>query len=568
MPTIDPSLIPLVTPGNAFSVLSQSKSLAVRFLTAKDPHFFDTYNRPTGDLTVRQLILAKSIDQLGVRISHQANFPFLNPATVDVATNSLSLPISWIWDMHIAIPDTWQDLRLARLQRFSGDNDITDGSFTGVIRFVFTASMVGSSAEVGLFYVDYQIDSDLTYQVRDIKPATISEDGNPISSNQHDTIAGFITFRTIDVDDNADFFAALVPPDITGGTSSDISPIDYEISDSVAGGPSVTDDFSNVVVSHGTGLLTVSSYNVVPPIGVDENSVLSALNYPFRSDTNLVSNDLKSTVPTLLFDQFIITAPMGNRSDSLEENYSVYLSRVRRLDDSANELQFVFSTNNTIIGSTSDSLIEFASITLSRDGSPGDILEITPLNNLRDNIDASAELFYQNFGSGFVKLSSAWSTNTAIEDFFDSFTGIIDEPADRFFNAKLNEFAVHRTPLNIPTIGEAQALSGSTARRNVPLFPSDDNRYVTEQDQGLGEEVDFSEFKENSDIASTGWSGSLLTKSVVLQINTANDAKYDYESDILPRLKKLFGRNPLHGDEWFDGSSFKRYDGISKSWIA
>jgi len=563
MPTIDSSLIPLVTPGNVFPTITENPSLAVRFLVAKDPHFFDVYNRPMGDIVVRQLILAKSIDQLGLRLSHQSNFPFLNPATIDVDTNSISLPLSWIWDMHVSMPDKWENLRLARLQRFPGENNVTDDVHTGVIRFVFTANVVGSASEVGMFYVDYEIDSVLTFQIRNIVPATISEDSNPISSNQHQTLAGFVIFKTIDDDD---FLSSLVPPESTG-TNSDTDPIDYETTDSVAGGPNITDDFSNVVVSHGTGILVSSSYNVVPPIGVDENSVLMALSYPWRSDTSLVSNDVKSTIPTLLFDQFIITAPIGNRSDSLSEDFKVLLTRIRRLDDSANELQLVFSTNNTIIGSTSDALIEFASVTISRSGNPGDILEISPLMNLRDNVDSSFELFFQNFGSGFMKLSSLWSTDTAINDFFDSFTSIVDEPADRLFNAQLNEFAVHRTPFNIPTIGEAQALAGSTSRREIPIYPSDDNRYVAEKDQGFGDEISFGEFDSNDDISPTGWSGSLVRKSVVLLVNTSNDAKFSYEDDILPRLKKLLGRSPIHGDEWFEGTTFKRYDGVSGSWI-
>lgn len=567
MPAIDPSLIPLITPGNVFPAITEDKSLAVRFLVAKDPHYFDVYNRPMGDIVVRQLILAKSIDQLGLRLSHQSNFPFLNAATVDVATSTVSLPLSWIWDMHVSVSDSWENLRLARIQRFAGDNDLTSGEFSGIMRFVFTANMIGSSSEVGLFYVDYQIDSQLTYQIRDIKPATISEDNNPIASSLHNTIAGFVIFRTLDTDDNSDFLVALEPPAEVTGTVSDVDPIDYEITDTGPGGPSITGDFSNVSMVHGTGLLVVSAYNVVPPVGVDENSILSALNYPWRVDASLVSTDLKSTIPSLLFSQFIITAPMGDRGASLEENYPVSLTRIRRLDDSADELQLVFSTTNTIIGSTSNSLIEFASLTISRSGSPGDILEITPLNNLRDNVDASAALFDQNFGSGFVKLSSRWATDTSINDFFDSFTSIVDEPADRSFSTQLNEFAIHRTPLNIPTIGEAQALAGSTARRSAPLHPSDSNRYVTEQDQGLGDEISFSELDANDDIAPSGFTGSLVRKSVILAINPANDAKFDYNDDILPRLKKLLGRNPIHGDEWFDGTTFKRYDQLSDSWI-
>jgi len=570
MPTINPTLIPLVTPGNTFSALTENESLAIRYLIAQDPHFFDVYNRPLGDITVRQLILAKSLDQLGLRLSHQANFPFLISATVNVATNTLALPISWIWDMHVSIPDTWENLRLARIQRYPGDNNATSSDVTGIMRFVFTASAVGSTTETGMFYVDYEIDSTLTYQIRSIKPATISEDSNPLPSNQHQTIAGFVIFKTIDINDNIDFLTSLAPPsgEVTG-TASTQTPNNYEITSTVSGGVDVDDDFSVTAVSHGTGELVSSAYNVIPPIGVDENSVLSAIGYPWQTNAVLTSNDLKSTIPTLLFNQFSMSAPTGDRSATLEEPYPVILTRIRRLDVTSSQLQFVFSTYNTIIGSSSNSLIEFASVTLPKTGAPDDIYEITPLNNLKDNVDAAASLFFQNFGSGYVKLSSEWATNSAIVDFFDSFTSIVDEPADRAFSAQLNEFALQRSPSNGPTIGESQALVGSTTRRKIPLPPSDDNRYVNEQDQGLGDEISLTEpeFTTNTDISPSGYSGSLLHKSITLAVNTANNAKFNYNSDILPRLKKLLGRNPIHGDEWFDGTTFKRYDGLSKSWI-
>jgi hypothetical protein len=266
---------------------------------------------------------------------------------------------------------------------------------------------------------------------------------------------------------------------------------------------------------------------------------------------------------------------MGNRTDTIEENFPVYLSRIRRLNDASTKLQLVFSTTNTIIGSSSDELIDFATLTLDKGdfgstSGPGALIEISPLLNLRNNSDASADLFKQNFGSGFVILSSEWSTNAAIGEFFDSFSSVVDEPPERYFNSQLNEFALHRTPSNIPTIGESQALAGSTSRRTQPIHPSSDNLYITESDQGLGEKVDFrelSEFTSNDDIDPIAYKGSKLTQSFVLVVNTANDANFDYDNDILPRIRHLIGRDPIQGDEWFDGTTFKKYDQISKTWI-
>lgn len=570
MPTIDSSLIPLVSPGNVFPTLTGSSTLQIRFLISQDPHFFDVYNRPLGDITVRQLIIAKSLDQLGLRISHQTNFPFLVPATVDVATSQVALPVSWIWDMNVSLPDSWENLRLARIQRFPGDSDLTDADFTGTLRLIFTANSVGGSSEIALFYVDYLIESNLSFQIKDIKPATTSEYPTVIPSNQQGTIAGFVTFRTLDVENEAEFFANLAPAvDATAVVTALECPTDYEITDTPAGGAAVDNDFSLVATSHGTGLLVVSAYNTVPPIGVDENSVLAALNFPWRSGTSLSSVDSLSTIPSLLFSDFSITAPQGDRTISLEENYPVTLTKIIRLDSDADQLQFVFSTVNTIIGSTSSEMIEFASMVINRSGTPGDIVEITPRLNLRDNESSDSELSFQNFGSGFAILSSAWTTDAGISAFFDSFKGIVDDPASRSFTAVLSDFSVQRSPLNIPTLGQASALEGSSSRRDVPLNPSDDNRYVTELDEGLGDSVTFTDegLEANDDINDVGYKGGRVNKSVSLIVNTANDAKFNYADHILPRLKLLLGRSPIHGDEWFDGTTFKRYDGLSNSWI-
>lgn len=569
MPNIDSSLIPLVSPGTLFVTLTDNPTINVRWLTPNDPHYFDVYNRPMADITLRQLIIAKSLDQLGLRISSRTTFPFLNPPTVNVTTNTISLPLAWLWDMHVTIKDEYENVRLAYIQRFSGDNNVTDLEINGIMRLVFAGNIVGGTSEIGLFYVDYDIGSPLYYQIRSIRPATISEHPNPIPSSEAMSIAGFVVFRTLDVMENVDFFSYLAPPEETGSTATTfISPSIYEITNTPPGGSGNPGDFNFDSVIHGTGILVPSAYNVIPPIGATELTILNALNFPWTQSANLISTDQNTTIPALLFNSFIITGPMGYRSDS--EIFPILLTKIRRLDASADSLELTFSTYNTVIGSSSTTLIEFAVCTLNRNMNPGDIVNITPLNNLRNMQDTFSEMFSQNFGSGYATLSSRWQSDPSINAFFDSFITLIAEPPDRFFNAQLNELSIHRTPLNIPTIGEALALSGSTSRRQVPLHPTDDNRYVTELDQGRGDQIDFRTvpgIETNNDIDPIAFRGSLITRSFVLKVNTANNAGFDYTSDILPRIVHLLGRSPLHGDEWFDGTTFKKYDQSSDTWI-
>ena len=569
MPNIDSSLIPLVSPGSLFVTLTDNPTISVRWLVPQDPHYFDVYNRPMADITLRQLIIAKSVDQLGLRISSRTTFPFLNSPTVNVATNTVTLPLAWLWDMHTTIKDEYENVRLASIQRFAGNNNVTDLDVTGIMRLVFAGNIVGGTSEIGLFYVDYDIGSPLSFQIRSVRPATISEHPNPIPSNESTSIAGFVIFRTLSILDNIDFFSYIAPPEETELTSTTfVDPNIYEISDTPPGGSGSQGDFSFDAMLHGTGLLTASAYNVIPPIGATESTILNALNYPWMQNTNLISTDQYTTIPALLFSSFIITGPMGNRNDQIK--FPVMLSKIRRLDVNANSLELTFSTNNTIIGSSSTTLIEFAVCIIERNMSPGDIVNIIPLNNLKNVQDSFSEMFGQNFGSGYAILSSRWQSDPSITAFFDSFITLITEPPNRFFSAQLSELAVHRTPLNIPTIGEALALSGSSSRRQIPLHPSNDNRYVTELDQGLGDKIDFrtiSGIVDNSDIDPVAYRGSLLTRSFILKVNTANNAGFDYQNDILPRIIHLLGRTPIHGDEWFDGTTFKKYDQLSDAWV-
>jgi hypothetical protein len=52
-----------------------------------------------------------------------------------------------------------------------------------------------------------------------------------------------------------------------------------------------------------------------------------------------------------------------------------------------------------------------------------------------------------------------------------------------------------------------------------------------------------------------------------MRVNSANDANFDYDKDILPRLRKLLGRDPIMNDEWFDGVIWKKFDSLSGTWI-
>lgn len=575
MPSVDPNLVPCVNPGSVFFTLTTNDTLLVRWVEARDPHYFDTYNRPMADLLLRQLIIAKSLDQVGLRLSHQSVFPFLVPCTLDVDTSTVGLPVSWIWDSHVSVPDVWgcsatcqnPGLRLIQILR-RGTNDPTSSEFTGTMRLVFGGVREGGSELTAIYYADYVVDSSLSFQIVPVVDATESNVlfSPTVDGSEHELTTGYVVFRTLDQVVESDFFES-VAPNIT----SDEWAV-YEVSDTPPGGSSVDGDFAFASVEHGTGVLVPSAYNLVTPVGVDEAAVLGAINYPWRVGTNLTSINSTTgdniTIPSGLFSQFMIQAPYGDRDcQTNEDNFPVICTRIRRLDANANDLQFFFSTYNAIVGSTSTQLIDFATLTLNRNNLRGDLIEIVPQNNLLNNSDPEWQNFHQEFGSGFVILSGLWDSSTTIDGFFDSFLGVLDEPADRNYEAVLNEFAVHRTPRTVQTIGQALAAQGSTARLLDPIHPSDTNRNVMEADQGEGDVVDFIQegFDENPDICNTGNTGSLAHRIVTLKINSSNDTNFTYDDDILPRLKRLFGRDPIFGDEWYDGTVFKKFNG--ETWL-
>lgn len=573
MPTISPNLIPVVSPGSLFNVLTTDTSINIRWLTPNDPVLFEALNRPSADIAVRQLIIAKALDQLNLRLSHQANFPFLIPAKVDVGTSELFLPTSWIWDLHASLPKKWEQLRLTKIKRRSGSNSTTDG-FTGQVRLIFSGREQNSSADTSLFYADYTIESNLSFQIARVNPVTTSEEADAVGSGEVSTIGGFIIFRTLDTSDSdvQAFFEGIAPP--TGGTDADSdgifdAPAEYDIVDTPPGGETQEDDFSMLPMDHGTGTLVSSAWNAIPSLDSDANTWLTTFNYPFRIEADRESSSpIVVTIPLPLFTEFNLCVPCGDEptGDISGEFSPVWVSKIRRCDDTSDKIEFFFATYNVKSGSESTTPIEFATLTLQRDFDAGRIVAIEPINDLLLADEADEENFLQGFGRGHVKLSTLWGgTSDDIDDFFDAFSTIVDDPADVIFTKDSTIIGapgtLSRYSRTTPTVGQSAALAGTTSRRDIPVNPSDSNRYVTEQDQGLGDTIDFrdvSGFTSNPDIDEIAYAGSLTHKNFVLIVDSNGD-NHNYNDDILPRIRHILGRDPVFGDVWFDGTRFKTF---------
>jgi len=570
MPVINPSLVPTIAPGNLFSRFTTDTSINIRWYTATDPVYFDVLNRVPADLALRQLIIAKTLDQLNIRLGHQALFPFVIQPKILSGSSTVDIPISLIWDMHVSLPQKWENVRLARVKRISGANDVTgDFDFTGKLRLVFTAQEENSTTEVAVFQADVQLDSDLLYQITRVSIPTSDDETTPIDSGEVETVGGFITFRTLDQDDvlNQAFLDAVAPPvdDTIGSDGFFVSPAIYEVVDNTAGGPTESEDFSLAVIAHGTGLLTVSATNAIPNLDSDIQTFLNTLNYPF--DLNATRSSVSPsgvTIPKALFREFDVVAPAGDEptGDVTGTFYPVWISRVVRDDVGADTLTFYFATYNTS-DQPSTVAIEFAKMQLGRNYEAGRIVAVTPVNNLW-NITDNAANWHQGFGRGHVVLSSVWGdTSSIVDDFFDLFIPIIDDPAEVTYSkvsTRISSFGISRVPKTVPTLGQSKALRGS---RSGVSDPSSTNRYVVEGDQGLGDQVDFAthsslapDKRENVDIERYGYAGALAHKVVTLVVNAAGTS-HDYNTDILPRLRILLGRDPIPYDGWFDGTRLK-----------
>lgn len=568
-------MVPTVSPGALFSILTNDPTLNVRWLTAADPAFYQAINRPIADAVLRQLVLAKAVDNIQFRLGHQNLFPYVVQPKVSSGTSEVDVPIGLIWDIHASLPKKWEKFRLAKIKRMSGYNDTTDG-YSGVLRFIFTASIEGSAVEVSILYADYNIDSSLTYQP--VRLRVITNDENTIiDSGEEETVGGFILFKTQDINIELvqAFYNLLEPPTDTTDSNSDglyDNPSVYEIVDSVVGGSAVTDDYSVASVSHGTGLLTDSAWCAIPQLDSDIQSWLTSFNYPFDTVANRMSVD-GIIIPNGLFREFNISAPAGDQptGDISGTSYPVWVNRIEKIGTSSSHLRFYFATYNItdseVGGTPSTQPIEFATLDLLKSYSDGEIVSIAPINDLLLQDSAG---FQQHFGRGHVVLSSLWNgTTSEVSDFFDAFDSIINNPVDTEFtqtSTRVSSFGISRIPKYIPTIGQSRALSGSTSRRTSPIDPSNDNRYVCEQDQGLGNQIDLESqpgIIPKPAIDRFGFTGALNHRIIKLVVDATlvGDDPTFYDTQILPRLRILLGRDPAFGDFWHNGTRLMFHNG-------
>jgi hypothetical protein len=381
----------------------------------------------------------------------------------------------------------------------------------------------------------------------------------------------------LEADETQTFLDLVAPPEDQTDSDSDgffDNPGIYEIVDSAPGGVNVTDSYSLLSLSHGTGLLTDSAWNAIPQLDSDIQSWLTSFNYPFDAAANRTST-IGIVIPSGLFREFNITAPAGDQptGDNSGKFFPVWISRIERIGTGTNQLRFYFATYNVTDeaagGAPSTTPIEFASLDLSRTFSEGEVVEITPIDDLQLQTGTGEE-YQQHFGRGHVVLSSLWdNTSSEVADFFDSFGSIVDSPADTEFSVaatRLSSFGISRVPKYVPTVGQSRALTGSTSRRTTPIPPSFDNRFVTEKDQGTGNQIDLEAkpgITPNSAIDRYGYSGGLVHQIVKLVVDSnqvGSDPNF-YDNEVLPRLRLLFGRNPSFGDFWYNGTRLMFFNG-------
>ena len=576
MPTIDPSLVPVINPGDLFDEFTTDASLNIRWLTAGDPCHFEILNRPLADIALRQLILAKALDALDVSLGYQAIFPFIINPQITSGSAIINLPVRVFWDIHVSVPTKWVNLRLARVDRLDGVNGTggtgTSSDYTGHLRFIFTAQQsIGGvgGAEIAIFYADYDIDSALTYQRVRITPANSTDIlvGNGITNilDPGDTITidGSVVFRTLDAAEtqNQDLFDFLAPGSVAM----------YEVVDSQP----LTPDFETSVVSHGTGMLTSSAYNYITEVASAPSAWLEAFNYPFDLNATLAANDSSGiTIPSGLFGEFDIVAPAGDQptGDSSGAFHPVWVNKIERVDGSVPTLILYFSTFG-LDPINALNTIEFATLTLTKDMLDGQVVAITPYNHLFPSM--SGANWHQEFGRGHVVLSAKWSaTGGEVDDFFDAFPVIVGGTTSATFSqgsTRVGSWGISRVPKYTPTAGQAGALAGSSSDRATPIYPSTSNKYITESDEGLGDLVDLDSqtgITANAAINRYGNTSTSVHKLVKLIVDpdsaSAGGANF-YTDQVLPRLRILLGRDPVFGDTWYSGVRFMVFNG--DSWI-
>lgn len=570
---INYNIIPTKIPGTIFTSLSGGdQSLLVRYFHALEPVHYSILNRPLKDLEVRQMVIAKAIDVLHTSMSSRTYYPFLVQPIIVSETTNTDLPTEIIWDMHISHPDGWRNFRLAKILRMSGTNENSTefDSYTGVLRFVFSASKTTSDTEYAILYSDYVIDSELSFQLSEFKPV-LTDSLSTLEVSEINQFSGRITFFTLDFTNNThgDLFNVLLPPTDSGTNGNDMfsAPSTYEIADSLPGSTNITGDFELESISHGTGILTDGALNSIPSQIVSNENILSSLAYPFGVEANLTSVD-GIMIPNGLFSEFVINAPDNEQptGDSTDLYNTVWLSRIKRVDD--RNIELYFSTYNP-----SGQDVEFAFLQLSSTDTSNTILPIIPTNNILGQFGPNSSEFIQGFGKGHVKLSSKWDGPVeSITDLFNSMfsLGFVVNTVFVVSSTRISPFGLNRSSKNTPTDGQRAALIGSVGlnRRNVPLNPNNNNRYVTELDEGLGEQIDLNQrdgILPNAAIERFGSVGTRVHKLIYLGIDhdLVTDDDNFYNSHVLPRLVILLGREPVFGDEWYDGRRFAKYNGNS-----
>ncbi len=579
MPTINPTLVPTIAPGSLFDKLTTDDTFNIRWLTNKDPAFFGVLNRPIADTVLRTLILAKAIDQLNVSLGHSAFFPFLIQPRIAAGSGDVDVPFNWLWDINMSFPAKWANVRLAKVKRISGSNEGSSG-YTGRLRLIFTGVQTGSTTETALVYVDYDITSSRTYQIVRVAPVGVNEEATHIEENEFDTVTGFVTFKTLDTSDTIvqNFLNLVEPPldtdDLDNNGFFD-SPAVYELVDASPG--DVSGDFSATSVSHGTGMLGIGAFNAIPSLDSDIQSWVNSFNYPYDATANRTSTT-NIVMPIGLFREFDISVPAGDEptGDVSGSFYPVWVARIERINNTATQLRFYFATYNVTDavsgGTPSTEPIEFATLDLNRDMTAGEIVEIVPSTNLQLQTGTDADQWGQHLGRGHVVLSTLWGgTTNEVDNFFDEFGLITDSPADTEFSkssTRISSFGLSRVPKYTPTIGQAQALLGSSARFLPPINPSFNNRFITEADQGQGNAINLEAeagIIPHIAIKPIGYSGALAHRCVQMIVDSTKvgDADPDlfYENEVNPRLAILFGRDPRFGDMWHNGTRVMFHNG-------
>ena len=568
MPTFTAANIPTIAPGDLFDRLFSDSTLNIRWMTPTDPVYYEVLNRPHADIALRQLIIAKAIDRINDNLGYLAQFPFVLQPKIVNGSSQANVPVKIFWDFHVSLPDKWSHVRLARVDRLDGTNGTES---TGTLRFVFTGQErtdgVDSSSETALFFVSYEIDSEQTYQTTRPQPAlasAISGFSDYLVAGEANTIGGTVVFKTVDTatSEMSSFLVIAAPSNSTQT---------YQVADTAPGG---TENFSSSGMSHGTGLLASSAYNGIVTLESDSLNWIDAFNYPFTTTGSGTSVNNAVTIPNGMFTEFNIMAPASDQPTGSANglSYPVWISKLTR---DGNNLTFTFSTYNVTDTSPDPvNAVEFATLVVQRSMAGGQIVSINQTNNLQRVTGGGASLADQNFGRGHVVLSRKWDTQGSVIDaFFNSLPVVQNGVNTTTFTqaaTRIGAFGISRVSKYTPTKGQGQALKGSTSRFATAVDPSDTNRFVTEKDEGLGDPINLDSIQgitADPAVNSIGYMATRLHKAVQLVVDASRVTEDDtyYDTVILPRLTILFGRAPVFGDEWYNGTRFMKYNG--DAWV-